>query len=210
MARLLIATTNRGKLEEYRELLAGLPVELVDLPGAGITQVIPEDGATFEANARMKAVGYARLSGLITLADDSGLEVAALDGAPGVHSARYGGADSTDADRYRLVLEQLDGVPFHERLARFTCVIAIAVPNGTITTVEGTVGGVIEFAPRGEHGFGYDPIFLLLDRGLTMAELSSAEKNRISHRAQAATKARAILAGLFDDSADSAHTSTFQ
>ena len=194
---LLIATTNPDKLAEYKALLADLPFELIDLPGAGITEEIAETGTTFEENARLKAAGYARLSGLLTLADDSGLEVAALHGEPGVYSARYGGSRS-DAEHNRLVLEKLEGVPFHERLARFVCVIAIAGPDGRLETVEGTVGGVIDFAPRGSFGFGYDPIFLLLDRGVTMAELPPAEKNQISHRAQAARKARLLLAHWFE------------
>ena len=198
---LLIATTNRGKLEEYRVLLAGLPFELIDLTRAGIRDEIAETGTTFEENARLKATGYARLSGLLTLADDSGLVVAALHGEPGVHSARYGGGDRSDDERNRLLLDKLAGVPFHNRLARFVCVIAIAAPDGRVETVQGTVGGVIDFAPRGSYGFGYDPIFFLLDRGVTMAELPPAEKHQISHRAQAADKARALLVGWFGRSA---------
>ncbi len=191
--KLLVATTNRGKLLEFRALLADLPFELVDLMGAGVSDEIEETGTTFEENARLKAEGYAGLSGMLTLADDSGLEVAALGGEPGVYSARYGG-EATAEGRYRLLLRKLEGVPFHERLARFVSVIAIADPIGRVETVEGTVGGVIEFEPRGTGGFGYDPVFLLIDRGVTMAELDPDEKNRISHRAEALRKARPILA----------------
>jgi XTP/dITP diphosphohydrolase len=191
--KLLVATTNRGKLLEFRALLADLPFELVDLMGAGVSDEIEETGTTFEENARLKAEGYAGLSGMLTLADDSGLEVAALGGEPGVYSARYGGEATAEA-RYRLLLRKLEGVPFHERLARFVSVIAIADPMGRVETVEGTVGGVIEFEPRGTGGFGYDPVFLLIDRGVTMAELDPDEKNRISHRAEALRKARPILA----------------
>lgn len=194
--RLLVATTNAGKLAEYRELLAGLPVELLDLNAAGIDVEIAETGESFEANARLKADGYARLSGLVTLADDSGLEVAALGGEPGIYSARYGSEPTTEG-RNQLLLRKLEGVPFHNRLARFVCVIAIAAPDGPTETVEGTVGGVIDFAPRGTHGFGYDPLFYLLDRGVTMAELEPAEKNRISHRAVAMGKAGPLLARWF-------------
>jgi XTP/dITP diphosphohydrolase len=194
--RLLVATTNPGKLAEYRELLADLPVELIYLRDVGITEEVPETGATFEANARLKAEEYARRSGLITLADDSGLEVAALNGEPGVYSARYGGESTADG-RNRLLLQKLEGVPFHERMARFVCVIAIAAPNGRIETAAGTVAGVIESAPRGDNGFGYDPVFFLLDRGLTMAELTDQEKNRISHRAVALDYARPILERWF-------------
>jgi XTP/dITP diphosphohydrolase len=132
----------------------------------------------------------------MTLADDSGLEVAALNGEPGVYSARYGGV-STAEGRYRLLLQKLEGVPFHERMARFVCVIAIASPDGRIEAVSGTVAGVIEFAPRGDNGFGYDPVFFLLDRGLTMAELTDQEKNQISHRAVALHNARPILKRWF-------------
>jgi XTP/dITP diphosphohydrolase len=188
-----VATTNRGKLLEFRALLTDLPFELVDLMGAGVSDEIEETGTTFEENARLKAEGYAGLSGMLTLADDSGLEVAALGGEPGVYSARYGGEATAEA-RYRLLLRKLEGVPFHERLARFVSVIAIADPMGRVETVEGTVGGVIEFEPRGTGGFGYDPVFLLIDRGVTMAELDPDEKNRISHRAEALRKARPILA----------------
>ena len=193
---LLVATTNPGKLAEYRELLAGLPVRLMDLTTAGIDEEIAETGATFEANARLKAEGYARLSGLVTLADDSGLEVAALGGEPGVYSARYGSAPTAEA-RNQLLLQKLEGVPFHNRLARFVCVIAIAARDRQTETVEGAVGGVIDMTARGTHGFGYDPLFYLLDRGVTMAELTPVEKNQISHRAVAMRKARPLLARWF-------------
>lgn len=194
--RLLVATTNRGKLAEFRAMLAGLPFDLVDLSDVGIQDEIEETDATFEQNARLKAEGYARLSGLLTLADDSGLEVVALGGEPGVFSARYGGEPSTEG-RNQLLLRKLHGVPFSDRSARFVCVIAIADASGVIETAEGVVEGVIEFEPRGEGGFGYDPLFLLPDRGLTMAELDPAEKNRISHRAVALRKVRPLLAHLF-------------
>lgn len=188
---LLIATSNQHKLAEYHALLGDLPFDLRSLTDVGITDEVPETGTTFRENARIKAEAYSRQSGLLTLADDSGLEIAALNGAPGVYSARYGGV--TGAAQLDLVLKQLEGVPFHERLARFVCVIAIAAPGIDTQFVEGTVPGVIEFVPKGNHGFGYDPIFYLLDRGVTMAELPPDEKNRISHRAQATVKARPVL-----------------
>jgi XTP/dITP diphosphohydrolase len=191
---LLIATGNPHKVEEYRALLGDLPFELVSLADVGITEEVEETGATFHDNARLKAEGYSRLSGLLTLADDSGLEIAALNGAPGVHSARYGGV--TGAAQLALVLRQLQGVPFHDRMARFICVIAIAGPELPVQFVEGATPGVIDFAAKGSYGFGYDPIFYVLDRGVTMAELPPEEKNRISHRAQAARKARELLLGL--------------
>lgn len=191
--KLLIATTNPGKLAEYRELLHGLPFTLIHLHDADIHEEVPETGTTFEENARLKAVGYAQLSGLLTLADDSGLEVQALGGDPGVLSARYGGPGLDDADRTQLVLHNLVGVPSHDRQARFVCVIAVANPTGRCETTYGKVDGIINMAPRGEHGFGYDPIFFLPERDMTMAELAPEEKNRISHRAQAAQRIYPIL-----------------
>ncbi len=186
MQTLLVATHNRGKLREYQELLRDLPVRLVYLDEVGIHEDVPETGSTFEENAVQKATAYARLSGLLTLADDSGLEVDALGGRPGVHSARYAGPNASDEARIRKLLAELDGVPPEQRTARFRCVIAIATPAGDVITATGTVEGVIADAPRGHHGFGYDPVFYLPDRGCTMAELPPEEKNRISHRARAA------------------------
>ncbi len=186
MTTLLVATHNKGKLREYRELLRDLPVRLVYLDEVGIHEDVPETGSTFEENAVQKATAYARLSGLPTLADDSGLEVDALGGAPGVHSKRYAGPNASDEDRIRKLLAELDGVPPEQRTARFRCVIAVATPEGEVITAHGTVEGVIAEAPRGHHGFGYDPVFYLPDRGCTMAELPPEEKNRISHRARAA------------------------
>ena len=190
---LLIATSNRGKLQEYRELLEGLPFALVDLRTAGIDEPVEETGTTFEENARLKAETYASRSGMLTLADDSGIVVAALGGAPGLLSARYGGEGLDDIARYRLLLRNLEGRPPSERGARFVCVIALAAPGRGTVTVEGVVEGIIAQAPRGTNGFGYDPIFLLPDRGHTMAELDDEEKNRISHRARAAHKIRVHL-----------------
>lgn len=191
MQTLLIATTNQHKLTEYTALLDDLPFKLVSLNDVGISDDVEETGETFKANAQLKADAYSQRSGLLTLADDSGLEIAALNGAPGVYSARYGGV--TGAAQLALVLQQLEGLPFHERMARFVCVIAIAEPGKALHFVEGTVPGAIETAPKGTNGFGYDPIFYLLDRGVTMAELPAEEKNRISHRAQAVKKARSVL-----------------
>ena len=185
---LLIATSNPGKLQEYRELLDGLPVTLLDLRDVGIHEPVEETGTTFEENARLKAETYARLSGLLTLADDSGLEVDALGGEPGLHSARYGGPGLDDADRCRLLLQNLAATAPAERTARFVCVIALAGNNRETVTVEGTIDGLVGYEPHGEFGFGYDPIFILPDRNCTMAEIEPEEKNRISHRGQAAQK----------------------
>jgi XTP/dITP diphosphohydrolase len=141
----------------------------------------------------MKALRFAEASGLVTLADDSGLEVDALNGRPGLFSARYAGADRTDAERVEALLAELRDVPDERRGARFRAAIAIAAPDGRVETVEGTVEGRIAHEPRGANGFGYDPVFLLSDRGLTTAELPADEKHAISHRGVAARKARAVL-----------------
>jgi len=191
--KLLIATRNQGKLREYEALLTGLGLELVDLTEAGIALEVEERGATFEENAVLKARAYAQASGLLTLADDSGLQVDALGGEPAIRSARYDGHGGSDEDRYWLLLRHLEGVPEQERRARFRCVIAIATPGGEVHTAEGTCEGRIAFQPRGSHGFGYDPVFFVLEYGCTMAQLPPELKNRISHRARAAEGAREIL-----------------
>jgi XTP/dITP diphosphohydrolase len=193
MPTLLIATTNENKFREYAAIFRGLPIELRSLRDVGIDEDVEETGATFAENARLKAEFYVARSGLPTLADDSGLEVAALGGEPGVRSHRYAGPNATDADRNTLLLEKLAGVPFHARLARFVCVIALARPGGETELVEGVLPGVIEFEPRGTHGFGYDPLFYVLDEDATLAELPPERKNQISHRARAAQAARAVL-----------------
>lgn len=190
---LLVATHNAGKLAELRNLLRDAPYALASLADVGIDADVDETGATLEENASLKATTYARLSGLPTLADDSGLEVDALSGAPGVHSARYAGAGATDADRIAKLLANLAS---HKPpwTARFRCVIAIARDAGPPELHTGACEGVIIATPRGENGFGYDPVFLLPEHGKTMAELSDAEKNRVSHRGRAARKAAHALA----------------
>jgi XTP/dITP diphosphohydrolase len=193
MPTLVIATTNQNKLREYAEIFAGLPFELRSLRDLGIDDDVEETGATFAENAQLKAEFYAARSGLLTLADDSGLEVHALGGEPGVFSHRYAGPDATDADRNNLLLKNLAGVPLHARLARFVCAIALARPDGVVEHVEGLLPGVIELAPRGANGFGYDPLFYLLDENATLAELPAERKNQISHRALAARAAREVL-----------------
>jgi XTP/dITP diphosphohydrolase len=197
MPRLLIATNNKGKMEEMQALLAGLPVELVTPSQAGIHLEVTEDGSTYAENAQKKAAAFARLSDLVSLADDSGLEVDALNGAPGLYSHRYvpaGGA--TDADRRLYLLSNLAGKP-RPWLARYRAAVAIAVPRGSVQVVQGVCPGEIIPEQRGTRGFGYDPIFWIPEMGLTMAELDMEEKNRISHRARAVMKARPILEALF-------------
>lgn len=191
--KLLVATRNPGKKREYAELLEGLGLELVTLDEAGIDLEVEETGATFAQNALLKARAYRDASGLPTLADDSGLEVDALGGAPGVRSARYAGEGATDADRYLKLLGEIAGVPEGRRGARFRCVIAVAWPEGPVDTAEGICEGHITREPRGEHGFGYDPVFHVDELGRTMAELPPEVKNRISHRARAARAIRTAL-----------------
>ena len=197
--RLLVATHNKGKLREYKALLQDLPVTLTYLDEVGIHEDVPETGKTFAENAIQKARAYAAMSGLLTLADDSGLEVDALGGAPGVHSVRYAGPGATDEDRIQKLLRELDGVPPDKRTARFRCVIAVATPEGQVYTADGAVEGVIIDTPRGSHGFGYDPVFFLPERGKTMAELPPEEKNRISHRARAAEAIKPVLKRLLEE-----------
>lgn len=187
--KLLIATHNAGKLRELAELLGGIPYQLVSLSDVGIVEDVEETGRTFEENATLKAETYRDLSGLPTLADDSGLEVDALDGEPGVLSARYAGEDATDEDRVALLLRNLADAPSEERTARFRCVIAVAAPGQRTRLYDGAREGLIVDEPRGDNGFGYDPVFLLPGEGMTMAELPSERKNAVSHRAAAAKKA---------------------
>jgi len=195
---LLVATTNPGKQREYRALLSGLPAEIVFPNDLGITLEVEEDGATFRENAAKKAVALSRASGLLALADDSGLEVEALGGEPGVRSSRYAGEGADDPRRRAFLLEKLRGVP-PPRKAQFVCVIAIAGPGSQVTYAEGRCRGEITLAERGTNGFGYDPIFQPEGRTVTMAELPPEEKNRISHRALAAQAAVSILGGMLQE-----------
>jgi XTP/dITP diphosphohydrolase len=194
--RLLLATRNVGKLRELRAILSDLPVQCTSLTELGIDLEIPEAGVSFCENASLKARGYMEASGLTTLADDSGLEVSALDGAPGVESARWAGPGASDSDRIRMLLECLRDVPPAARQAQFRSIAAIATPDGRLYTSEGIIRGLILDQPRGTYGFGYDPVFLIPELGLTMAELEPEAKNRISHRARAVRAAGTILREL--------------
>lgn len=197
--KLLVATRNKGKLAELRELVTDLDVELLsldDTPNAPADVV--EDGATFEANARKKASEYARATGLLTLADDSGLEVDALGGEPGVRSARFAGPHATDGENNRLLLTRLVSFERDERTARFRCVLAVADPHGPLGTdvhlESGACEGRIVSGPRGTGGFGYDPLFVPAAAGeRTLAELRGEEKNALSHRAEASLKTVTFL-----------------
>ena len=194
MFRLLIATHNKGKMNEIRALLSDLPVELVSPEDVAAFLRVEEDGNTYVENATKKAVAYADASGLVSLADDSGLEVEALGGAPGLRSARYiPGADATDADRRAQLVKNLEGRR-RPWIARFRAAVAIATPRDGVQWAEGACAGEIIPEERGTGGFGYDRIFLVEDTGRTMAELEMAEKNRLSHRARAIMNARTILA----------------
>jgi len=182
-AILVIATRNQGKSREIGKYLEHFPVEVRDLNDFGPIPEVVEDGATFEENAYKKALLTARVLGLPALADDSGLEVAALGGAPGVHSARYAGPDSSDAANNEKLLAALSGV--QDRAARFCCVLSLAVPSGPALTYEAFCEGTILSAPRGDNGFGYDPLFYYAPVGKTFAEMSLDEKAKVSHRGRA-------------------------
>lgn len=192
--KLLLATNNQAKVSEYRRLLRNLPYRLITLAEQGITTIVDEVGESFEENARLKATILAAESQLLTLADDSGLEVDALGGEPGRLSARYAGENASDEDRVSYLLLRLEGVPWEKRSARFRCVIAIATPDGKVEFCSGQCPGFITFEPRGEQGFGYDPVFYLPELDKTMAELAPEIKNRISHRGLAVRKVPPLLA----------------
>jgi XTP/dITP diphosphohydrolase len=201
MIRLCIATNNAGKQVEFRELLAAWPGEIVFPHDLGLSLDVEERGDSFAEIALLKARAYARASGLPSLADDSGLEVDALGGAPGIYTARYAGPGASDIDRYRKLLAALGDTPAERRTARFRCAIALAYPAAFDAGVEcgvaeGTCEGVIAFEPRGDGGFGYDPVFYLPEYGRTMAELPAQIKNQISHRARAVQAAWGLLEAL--------------
>lgn len=196
MKRIVLATGNPGKLRDFGALLAS--ADLVPVPVGTLVPgyTVPETGATFLENAVLKAREACRRTGLAALADDSGLSVDALGGAPGVYSARYAGRGADDARNNARLLTELEGVPKPQRTARFCCALALVLEDGTLHTAEGQVQGVILTGPRGHGGFGYDPLFYLPGWGKTMAELSLEEKNRISHRARAMARMGTFLQAL--------------
>lgn len=198
--KLLVATHNAGKVREFAEMLADLGLDWLGLDDTAVSHDVAETGDTFRANALLKATTYAQMTGLLTLADDSGLEVDALNGRPGVYTARYGGAGLTHVDRYQLLLREVADVPWEQRTARFRCVMVVAAPDGTVLgEAEGTCEGMIATAPVGTGGFGYDPVFFLPAFDQTMAQLPAAVKHTISHRGQAmqvmAPRLRALVSG---------------
>ena len=182
---LVVGSKNPHKSEEIRRMLAGLPVEVVGLSDFGDVPDVIEEGVTLEENAAHKALFFARQTGCLVVSDDSGIEVDAIGGAPGVHSARYAGDDATYDDNNRLLLSELAGVPGPKRTARFRCVIALASPDGVVFTTEGAVEGRITAEPHGANGFGYDPVFYVDECGGTFAECPPEAKDAVSHRARA-------------------------
>ncbi len=194
MTEIVIATRNKGKLREFRSLLAATGWEVLGLADAGISADAEETGSTFSENARQKALAYSLETDLPVLADDSGLEVFALGGRPGIHSARYAGSGAGDAERIEKLLVELKDAE-GGRGARFVCALALALRGRLVLEVEGECRGVITDAPRGTHGFGYDPVFYFPELGQTYAELSAEKKNRVSHRARAVAVLLQLLAG---------------
>lgn len=186
MRKIVLASRNKGKIQEIRELLAGLPLEVTGLDAYPDAPEVAETGTTFLENALLKAKAIGEFTGQLSLADDSGLEVDCLHGEPGVYSARYGEPGWNDRRRYEYLLQNLAGIPGNERSARFRSVVAVYDPDsGKVITGEGKVEGMILTEPRGTNGFGYDPVFFIPDKGRAMAELSDMEKNAISHRGEA-------------------------
>ena len=195
MSELLLASQNPGKLNEMRLLVEGLPFRVVGPRELGLLEAPDETGTTFLENAAIKALAYARLSGRLTVADDSGLSVDALDGAPGLYSSRFGGEGASDRDRNLLLLEKLRGQPFERRGARFTSAVAVARGAELLFQAQESVEGVIADDMRGENGFGYDPLFFYPPFGRTFGEVRREEKDRVSHRGKAFARLREFLAG---------------
>lgn len=193
MKKLIFATGNEGKMKEIRMILGDLDYEILSMKEAGIDVDIVEDGKTFEENAIIKATEISKIAGCVVLADDSGLEVDAMDKMPGIYSARYLGEDTPYSIKNQTIIDNLAGLPDEERTARFVCAIAAAFPDGRVVTKRGTIEGIIGYEERGENGFGYDPIFFVPEYGKTTAELSPEEKNAISHRGKALEMIKEVL-----------------
>ena len=193
MKKIVFATGNQNKMKEIREILADMDVEVVSMKEAGIHADIVEDGNSFEENAEIKAKTICEMTGEITLADDSGLEIDYLNKEPGIYSARYMGEYTSYRIKNGNLIQRLEGVPDEKRTARFVCAVAAAFPDGTVKTVRETMEGRIGYEEKGENGFGYDPIFYLPEYGCTSAELSMEEKNKISHRGKALRAIRDVL-----------------
>ncbi|MGI6562377.1 MAG: XTP/dITP diphosphatase [Clostridia bacterium] len=188
MKKVIVATKNKGKLREIKRILEDFEFDVISMEEAGIEDTIEETGHTFDENAFIKAMHIHKKTGKTVIADDSGLEVEALSGAPGIYSARYAGEDANDKKNNQKLLEELKDIPKEKRDARFVCAIAVVMEDGQSFIVRGTVEGFIGFEPKGENGFGYDPLFVLPQYEKTMAQLTSEEKNKISHRGKALLK----------------------
>jgi XTP/dITP diphosphohydrolase len=193
MKKLIFATGNENKMKEIRMILADCGYEILSMKEAGIDVDIVEDGKTFEENATIKATAISKLAGCLVLADDSGLEVDAMDKAPGIYSARWEGEDTPYSIKNQKIIDNLKDVPEEKRTARFVCAIAAAFPDGRVVTRRGTIEGRIAYEPAGENGFGYDPIFYVPEFGKTTAELSPEEKNKVSHRGKALEMIREVI-----------------
>ncbi|AFI29359.1 non-canonical purine NTP pyrophosphatase [Bacillus subtilis] len=193
MKEAIIATHNPGKVKEFKEILEPKGYDVKSLAEIGFTEEIEETGHTFEENAILKAEAVAKAVNKMVIADDSGLSIDNLGGRPGVYSARYAGEQKDDQANINKVLSELKGIEKEQRTARFRCALAVSIPGEETKTVEGHVEGYIAEEPRGEYGFGYDPIFIVKDKDKTMAELTSDEKNKISHRADALKKLSKLL-----------------
>jgi len=185
MERFIVASKNRGKIKEIQEILKDFPFEAFSMQDVGINTEIDECGTTFEESAMIKAREVHKETGGIVMADDSGLEVDYLNGAPGIHSSRFAGEGASDEDRNNKLLNLLQGVPFEKRKARFVCAIAVVLPDGEEFTVRGICHGYIGFKPEGKNGFGYDPLFFLPEYNMTTAQMEPKEKHKISHRGKA-------------------------
>ncbi len=196
--RIVIATRNCGKVNEIRGILGNLDVEVLSLNDFPDIESPDETGSSFEENAVIKASHAAQASGLLSVADDSGLEVDALGGLPGVRSARFAGEGASDEENNRKLVGMMEGVPADKRTARFRCCIAACVPDGPVETVTGTCEGLISFEPRGSGGFGYDPLFVIREDGRTFAEISVERKNRLSHRGNALRAIQPVLVRMLD------------
>jgi XTP/dITP diphosphohydrolase len=196
--KVVLATKNKGKIREFSRMFAGFEAEILTIADLPDLPDVVEDGDTFEANARKKAETISQVTGLPALADDSGLEVDALDGKPGVYSARFAGPNATDQENNEKLVSLLQNVPEEKRSCRFVSVLALAVPGEETLLVRGTCEGRIVLRSRGENGFGYDPHFFLPEKGRTMAELAPEEKNSISHRGEAVRKLEAILRRVYE------------
>lgn len=185
MRKFIAATKNKGKLKEIEEILTGLPLQVISMEEAGVSDEIEETGSTFEENAMIKAKTVFDKTHEMVMADDSGLEVDFLNGAPGIYSARFAGEGATDSDKNTKLLNMLADIPFEKRSARFVCAIAVVLQNGEAFTVRGTCEGFIGYKPEGGNGFGYDPLFYMPEYKMTTAQMEPEEKHKISHRGKA-------------------------